>query len=144
MKLDISRVDVWAAGMKDKPGELARKLDALAQAGADLEFVIARRSPEKPGTGVVFVTPIKGARQARAAKKAGFAKTKSLHAVRIASANKAGFGAGLTDQLAQAGINLRGLSGSAIGKRAVLHLAFDSTADAGKAVRLIRRIAPKL
>ena len=144
MKLDISRVDVWAAGMKDKPGGLAGKLDAVAQAGADLEFVIARRTPEKPGTGVVFVTPIKGAKQTKAAKKAGFAKTKSLHALRIASTNKAGFGARLTDELARAGINLRGFSGAAIGRRAVLHLAFDSTADANKAMWLIKRVAPKL
>ena len=41
MKLDVSRVDVWAASIKDRPGGLAVKLDALAQAGADLEFAIA-------------------------------------------------------------------------------------------------------
>ena len=144
MKLDISRVDVWAAGMKDRPGGLAQKLDVLAQAGVDIEFLIARRSPEKPGTGVVFITPVKGARQVKAAKKAKFSKTKSLHALRIAASNKAGLGAKLTDELGRAGINLRGLSGAAIGKRAVLHLAFDSAADAGKAARLIKRIAPTL
>lgn len=31
--LRISKVDVWAAGLQDKPGALARKLDALAQGG---------------------------------------------------------------------------------------------------------------
>ena len=140
MKMDVTRVDVWAASMKDRPGALAKKLDALAQAGANLEFLIARRAPEKPGTGVVFVTPVKGARQMKAAKKAGFAKTKSLHALRVAAGNKAGLGAKLTTELGDAGINLRGLSGGAIAKRAVLHLAFDSSADAGKASRLLKRI----
>jgi hypothetical protein len=144
MKLDISRVDVWAASIKDRPGGLAQKLDTLAQAGADIEFLIARRAPEKPGSGVVFVTPIKGAKQTAAARKAKFSKTKSLHALRIAASNKSGLGARLTSELGQAGINLRGLSGAAIGKRAVLHLAFDSAADAGKAARLIKRIAPSL
>jgi hypothetical protein len=140
MKLDVSRVDVWAASIKDRPGGLAEKLDALAQAGADLEFAIARRESKKPGTGVVFVTPIKGARQIRAAKKAGFKKTKSLQGIRIAAADKPGLGAEITEQLADAGINLRGLSAASIGRRAIMHLAFDSTADVNKAMRLLKRI----
>jgi len=138
MKLDISRVDVWAASIKDRPGGLAKKLDALAQAGANLEFVIARRAPEKKGTGVVFVTPIKGAKQIKAAKKVGFGKTASLHELRVAAADKPGLGAKLAKQLAEAGINLRGMSGAAIGKRAIFHLAFDSNADANQAMRLLK------
>ncbi len=139
MRIDISTVDVWAVSIKDKPGALSEKLDALAQAGADLEFVIARRSHEKPGKGVVFVTPIKGPRQIRAARNAGFEKTKSLHGIRVATGNKPGYAAELTKLLADAGINLRGLSGAAIGNRAIFHIAFDSSADANKAKRLIKK-----
>ncbi len=136
MRVDVSRVDVWAATIKDRPGALGEKLDALAQADIDLEFIIARRV--KPGKGVAFVTPIKGARQIRAARKAGFEKTKSLHGIRVATGNKPGFGAELTMQLADAGINLRGLSGAAIGNRAIFHLAFDSSDDASKAKRMLK------
>jgi hypothetical protein len=138
MRVDVSQVDVWAASIKDRPGALAEKLEALAQAGVDLEFAIARRVHEKPGKGVVFVTPVKGARQIRAARKAGFEKTKSLHGIRVATGNKPGFGAELTMRLADAGINLRGLSGAAIGNRAIFHLAFDSSDDASKAKRLLK------
>jgi hypothetical protein len=137
MKMDISRDDVWAASIEDRPGGLAEKLSALAEAGADLEFLVARRAPEKPGTGVVFVTPIQGPKQIQAAKGAGFVKTESLHGVRIATGNKPGFGAELTTQLAEAGINLRGLSAATISNRAILHLAFDSDADANKAISLL-------
>jgi len=136
MRVDVSRVDVWAASIKDRPGTLAEKLEALAQADVDLEFAIARRV--KPGTGVVFVTPIKGPRQIRAARKAGFEKTKSLHGIRVATGNKPGFGAEMTLRLADAGINLRGLTGAAIGNRAIFHLAFDSSDDARKAMRLLK------
>lgn len=138
MRMDISRVDVWAASIEDRPGGLAEKLDALAQAGADFEFIIARRAPEKPGTGVVFVTPIKGPKQIKAANQAGFEKTDSLHGICISTGNKPGFGAELTNRLAGAEINLRGLSAAAIGNRAVFHLAFDSNADANKAMRLLK------
>ncbi len=139
MKLQISRVDVWAASIKDAPGALAGKLETLAEAGANLEFVIARRAPEKPGTGVVFVTPIKGAAQLRAAKKVRFRKTKSLHDIRIVATERVGLGAKLAGQIADAGINLRGLSAAAIGKRAIFNLAFDTTADATRAVRCLKR-----
>ena len=38
MKMEVSRVDVWAASIKDRPGALAKKLEDLAQAGINLEF----------------------------------------------------------------------------------------------------------
>lgn len=138
MKVDVSRVDVWAAGIEDRPGGLAEKLDVLAQADVDIEFIIARRSSSTPDTGVVFVTPIKGPRQIRAARKVGFEKTKSLHAIRVATGNKPGFSAELTKKLAEAGINLRGFSGATIENRAVIYLGFDTDADANKALRLLK------
>ena len=69
--MKAERMDTWAVNIKDKPGGLTAKLEALAAAGVNLEFVIARRRPEKKGQGVVFVTPISGAAQCRAARKAG-------------------------------------------------------------------------
>jgi len=138
--LNVSRADVWAASIDDRPGGLAEKLAALAEAGAQLEFVIARRAPDKPGTGVVFLTPLKGAAQIRAAKKAGFEKTESLHSLRVEGPDKPGLGAQMTQALAQAGINLRGLSAAAIGPRCVVHLALDSVADASKAARILKHL----
>jgi len=138
MKLDVARVDVWAASIKDRPGGLAEKLALLAQAGVNLEFVIARRCPEKPGTAVVFVTSIKGAKQVKTAGKAGFSKTKSLQGLRIAAVDRPGLGAAITKQLAGAGINLRGFSGAAIGRHAVFYLSFDRPADVNKAMRILK------
>ncbi len=138
MKLQVSKVDVWAATIHDQPGGLAEKLSALAEAGANLEFVIARRESSKPGTGVVFVTPLKGAKQTNAAKKAGFAKTDSLHSVRAEGTDKPGLGAAMTEGLAAKGINLRGLSAAAIGRKCIVHLALDSAEDAKKAMSVLR------
>ncbi len=141
MKLAVSKVNVWAASIKDRPGGLAGKLAALADAGANLEFVIARREASKPGSGVVFVTPVKGARQIRAAKKAGFKTTDSLHSVRVEGTDKPGLGAMMTDALAAAGVNLRGLSAAAIGRRYIVHLALDSADDAKKAMQVLRKMS---
>lgn len=140
MALNVTKVDVWVGSIKDRPGALAEKLGTLADAGAQLEFVIARRAPEKPGTGVVFVTPLKGAAQLKAAKKAGFRKTRSLQSVRAEGTDKPGLGAKMTQALAEKGINLRGLSAAAIGKRFVAHIAVDKAADATKAVRVLKKL----
>ena len=43
MEILVERVDVWAASIKDEPGALAQMLNALRDAGADLDFVLARR-----------------------------------------------------------------------------------------------------
>jgi len=136
--MKAQRVDTWAAAIKDKPGALAAKLKALTAAGVNLEFVIARRAPEKRGTGVAFVTPIKGAKQCRAARAAGFKKAKNLHAVRIEGADRRGRGARLAQALAAKGLNLRGMSAAAIGKKFVCHIAVDKGADAAKVIQVVK------
>jgi hypothetical protein len=137
MGLAVERVDVWAASIEDRPGGLAEKLAPLAEAGADLEFAIARRAPDKPGTGVVFVTPLRGDAQGEAGAKAGFAVADSLHSVRVEGENKPGIGAQITRKLADAGVNLRGLSAAVVGERFIMYLALDTADDAEKAMGLL-------
>ena len=140
MALKVTKVKVWAASIKDRPGGLAKKLDALTKARANLDFVIARRSSARPGMGVVFVTPIKGPKQVKAAKAAGFSTTASLHSLRVEGPDAPGLGARITKKLAAAGINLRGLSAAAIAKRAVCYFAFDTAAKASKAAKILKRL----
>ncbi|MFC5301158.1 ACT domain-containing protein [Azospira restricta] len=139
MDLLVERVDVWAAPINDKPGGLAEVLAVLRDAGADLQFIIARRAPDTPGKGVVFVTPLLGDREVSAAAQAGFNVTQSLHSLRIMGRDKPGLGAELTQKLATAGINLRGLSASAIGSQFVAYIALDSLADANRAMEILQR-----
>jgi hypothetical protein len=49
-------------------------------------------------------------------------------------------GAKLTEALAKAGVNLRGLSAAAIGKRHVTHLALDTVKDAAKAAAVLKKL----
>jgi hypothetical protein len=138
MGLTVKSVDVWAAEIQDEPGGLAGKLAALAGAGADLDFIVARRCPDRPGAGVVFVTPLKSDAEIAAATEAGFTVTQSLHSVRIEGDNRAGIGAQLTEKLAQAGISLRGLSAAVTGVRFIMYLALDTAADADQAVQILQ------
>ncbi|MHC4066108.1 MAG: ACT domain-containing protein [Planctomycetota bacterium] len=139
MAIQISKVDVWAGKIKDRPGGLSVKLEALADAGASLEFLISRRAPDRPGTGVVFLAPLRGARQARVAKLAGLSKATTMHSLRVEGPDRPGLGAKITHAIADAGINMRGFSAAALGRRCVFYLAFDKDADAKKASRLLKR-----
>ncbi len=141
MSLVVERVDVWAATIDDQPGGLAEKLATLAEAGADLQFVIARRAPDKPGAGVVFVTPLQSDTETAAGVKAGFAVADSLHSLRIQGDNRLGLGAELTKKMADAGINLRGLSAAVIGDRFIMYLALDTADDAEKATSLLQDVS---
>jgi len=138
MDLLVNRVDVWAASTADKPGGISGILKGLHEAGADLDFVIARRAPDKSGTGVVFLTPIQGDREVEAASTLGFNLTSSVDSVRVEGDNVPGAAARLAELIADVGINIRGFSVAVIGPRYIAYIGFDSISDAEKAAKIIQ------
>lgn len=139
METIVEHVDVWAASIEDKPGGLAGVLATLRDVGADLQFIIARRAPQEPGRGVVFVTPLQGDREIAAAAGVGFNVTQTLHSVRVMGRDRPGAAAELTQKLADAGINLRGFSASVIGSQFVAYVAVDSLDQANKALEILNK-----
>jgi hypothetical protein len=143
MAYTVSKLDVWTGQIDDRVGGLAATLEPLANAGVDLEFVIARRKAHLPGKGIVFLGGVSGARATKAAAAGGLAKATDVVGLRVEGPNKPGDCYRVTRRLAEAGINLRGLAASVIGNKYVIILGFDSAADAGKAARLLRTAARK-
>ncbi|MDV6321668.1 hypothetical protein, partial [Chromohalobacter sp. HP20-39] len=70
--------------------------------------------PDRLGEGVVFITPLQGDHEMQAAAVAGFNVSQKQHCVRVTGRNQPGIAAALTEDLAEAGINLRGFSAAAI------------------------------
>ncbi len=138
MDLLIEYVDVWAATIEDRPGGLASLLSGLRDVGANLQFIIARRAGQAPGTGVVFVTPLQGDREFAAAAELGFNVTRSLHSVRVTGRDRPGVAADLTQKLADAGLNLRGFSASVIGTQFAAYVAVDSQEDAQRVMEVLK------
>ncbi|CAL8479825.1 ACT domain-containing protein [Caballeronia sp. S22] len=139
MELHVERVDVWAATIDDKPGGLAQVLNALRDAGVDLQFVVARRTPEASGKGVVFVAPLQGESEIRAATQAGFSVTPSLHSVRVMGMDQLGIVARVTEMLADGGVNLRGVSAAVLGSQFIAYIAVDSLQDTETAMDILQR-----
>src|SRR5436190_18565261 len=106
MAMQISKVQVWAVELRDQPGGLANVLQTLADAGANLECVIARRQPDRPGSGVAFVTPIRGAKVEGAARAVGMQDT-PIATLRVSGADARGLGARMARAIADAGVNTR-------------------------------------
>ena len=138
MAYTISKVAVWVGTIRDRPGGVAEKLSAVQKARANLEFVIARR--DKTGRGLLFLAPLKNASQTRAAKKARLKRATGMHSLRVVGPDRPGLGAKITNALAEAGINMRGLSAAALSRKSVVYFAFDSAADANKAARILKKV----
>jgi len=126
MALKVTKAEVWST---------------MLAAGADLELVFARRTPEQPGSGILFVSPVKGAKATRAAQEAGLAKTDTIHWVRIEGGDKPGLGAKIARALGNAAISFRGLSAIAMGAKFVTYIALDSADDAARAVAVLKKAA---
>src|SRR5512138_3080781 len=129
MAIKASRNDVWMTVIDDRAGGAAEKLEALAKAGADLEVVFARRTPEHPGQGILFAGPIEGAKVVRAAQDAGFRKSETIHGIRVEGSDKPGLGSRMARALADAGISFRGVQASVIGRSFLSFIALDTAED---------------
>jgi len=137
MAFEIGRVDIWVGELPDRPRALMKKLEVLSKAGANLEFVIAR--PDNRGKAVVFMAPLRGAVQIRAAEEAGLSKASRMHTLRVEGPDQPGLGERITRALAAEGLNLRGLSAAVIGGRSVTYLRFVNSEDAQIARQALKR-----
>jgi hypothetical protein len=137
MGFKLDRVHVWSGEIQDKVGGIAQKLAQLAQAGANLEYIYTRRLAERPGTGILFVAPVTGPSQVRAARAAGLAETQDQMVLRVEGDNQAGLGHRLTQQWALAGINLQGLTMSVLANKFIGYATFDNVNDANRAAQIL-------
>ena len=137
MAYDITKVDVWAGEIEDRAGALALKLEAVSRVGVNLESMIARRAPDTPGKGVVFMASFREEESVRAALQAGLLQWTSASTLRIEGRDRSGLGALVAWTVANEGINLRGFSGAKLGERSVFYLALDSADDADRACEVL-------
>lgn len=137
MGFKVEKVQVWSGQVSDRPGEAAGKLEILARAGADLEFVFTKPQKNDPEASILFLAPIKGEEQAQAARSVGLAPEVDIVMLCVEGDDRPGLGCDLMSALAVANINLRGLSISAVGDRFAAYLAFDSPESARMARQVL-------
>ncbi len=138
MAVSISTVEVWAGNIQDQAGSLADVLERIAGTGASVDCVIARRHPDRPGAGDVFVSGAKGKKAQDAAGSAGLRRADNIATLRIEGSDKPGLGSKITRAIADAGVNIRGVSAMTLNGKFVAYIGFDNAGDADRASKAIK------
>lgn len=132
--LTVTMMEVWSTVVEDRPGSLRDKLEGLALAGADLDYIVSRRLHEQPGKSVVFVTPLTTDRQICAAEKLGFKKATSFQTVSVRGPDEPGIANRVAAAVAGEKINVHGVSAARAGNECAMFLSFDNVLDAQRAM----------
>jgi hypothetical protein len=137
MGFKLDRVHVWSGQVADEAGGVAAKLSMMAQAGANLEFIYTRRQPDQPGTGILYVAPVTGPLQVRAARSAGLTETNDPVVLRVEGDNQAGLAHRVTQQWSLAGLSFQGMTMAVVGDKFIGYVSFDTIADANRAAAIL-------
>jgi predicted amino acid-binding ACT domain protein len=140
MSFKMQRVHVYHAEVEDKPGGIAAMLKQLAEAGAHLEYVYSQRSLTKPGVGDLYVAPLTGTAELKAAKAVGLHEVSEPIVMRVEGDDTAGLGGRLTQTWEMAGINLHGLVLSALQGKFIGYVTFDTPQDANRAATILAEL----
>lgn len=142
MKLTTTRVDVWWTEIDDTPGGLARTLRAIADYGADLDYVMAHRLPEKPGRGLLYVAPTNHHIQLDRMLDMDVRRDRQRSLLKIEGHDEPGLGARLARVVADAGVSMQAFSTGVVAHRFAAFIEFDSAMDRDRAETAIRAMQP--
>jgi len=138
MALSIKRITLWRADVQNEPGMLARTLEPLAGAGADLRLVMGYRFSATSERSAIEVYPVTGKRGAEAAQQAGLAPS-DIPCLLVEGDNRPGLGAAIGRALADAGINIAFVVAQVLGRRFTALFGFADEATAKTATSVIKR-----
>ncbi len=137
MAISIQKLTLWTTDIGNRPGSLGALLGPLADAGCDLEVLMAYVKPGDPAKGVVELAPISGARATRAAKSAGLAPA-AIPCLLVDGDNRQGLGHAIASALGAAGINLHFVVTLVSGKRYRAVFGFGAETQPAAVTRVIR------
>jgi hypothetical protein len=140
MPVTVKSIVVWRKEVDNEVGVLARTLEPLEKAGADLQVLMAYRHPGNEAKAAVELYPISGRRLTESATEAGLAAS-SIPALLVEGDNRRGMAHKISQAIADAGVNLTFLVAHVVGRRYAATIGFETEADSKKAATLIRRAA---
>jgi hypothetical protein len=139
MAVTVKRITLWRADVENQPGVLARTLEPLARAGADLRLVMGYRFPNAPEHSAIELYPVSGKKPTAAATEAGLSQAADIPCLLVEGDNRPGLGAAIARGLADAGINIAFLMAQVIGRKFSASIGFDDDDGATRATRIIKQ-----
>src|SRR5919198_3186212 len=141
MAVTVKRITLWRADVENQPGVLARALEPLAEAGADLRLVMGYRFPKTPEHSAIEVHPVSGKKPTAAAEQAGLAEARHIPCLLVEGDNRPGLGAAMARGLADANINIAFLMAQVVGRKFTATFGFGDEAAIAAATRAIKAAA---
>jgi hypothetical protein len=138
MPVTVKSIVLWRKEIDNQVGVLARTLEPVQRAGADLHVIMAYRYPGNEGKAAVEVYPITDKRPTTAATGMGLTAS-SIPALLVEDDNKPGLAYSIAQAVAEAGVNLSFLVAHVVGRRYAATIGFENEADAKKAGALIKK-----
>jgi hypothetical protein len=138
MRATIRKVTVWHKEIDNHSGALAELLKPLAEAGADLQAVIAYRLPGDDTKALVEACPVSGRKTTQAAQVTGLAPA-SAPILLVQGDNRPGLGHVIAKALGDAGINLSFLVAQVVDGKYAAAVRFENDADASRALGVLRK-----
>ena len=130
MSIRVKKVVVWRTEVENRPGEMARALQPLAQ--LDLDLVLGYQGA------VIDIAPVVGKKARIAAESAGF-KPLPTSMVLVEGENHPGICFTAARALGAAGISMDSVVAQVAGKKYQALFGFASDADAKRAASLIKK-----
>lgn len=142
MPVTVKSIKLWRKEIENRPGELAKTLGPLVDAGADFQVLMGYRFPGNETRAAIELYPVSGKKAAAAAAAAGL-QAAEIPCLMVEADNKPGAAQAIAKSIADAGINLNFLVGQAVGRRYSAIFGFDNDADTRRAASLIKKAASK-
>jgi hypothetical protein len=141
MAVTVRKITVYRAEVDNRAGALAELLEALKAAKGSLDVVMGYRVPGQHERAVIEVWPVSGKKMSVAAESVGL-KPSETPTLLVLGDDKPGLGHAMARALADAGVNLVFLVAQVVGRRYSAVFGFESTADADRAVGLLKKARP--
>ena len=142
MSVKIKPITLWRTEVENKPGILARTLEPLAAAHADLAVVMGYRFPGANEKAAIELYPVTGKKVVAAAKRIGIAAS-ATPTLLVTGDNKPGLGHVIAKAIGDARVNVVFLVAQVVGRRYSAVVGFDSGADSKTAAALIKKATAK-
>jgi hypothetical protein len=136
MAVSVKKIALWRREVEDRPGMLARTLDPLADAGANLQVVMAYHIGDQAA---IEIFPVTGSRATKAAREGGLSES-GPPALIVNGDNRPGLARDIARAIAEEGINIHFVIAQVIARRYSAVFGFGSDDDATRAMELIKNV----
>ena len=138
MPVTVKNISLWRKEVENQVGTLARTLEPVTKAGANLRILMGYRYPGEGTKAAIELYPVAGKKMTAAASEAGLSAS-SIPTLLVEGDDRPGLGFAIAQAIAGAGVNMTFFVAQSVGRRFSAVLGFETEADAKAAAPLIKK-----